>query len=83
MTKRDYEKAAEICQDWNGASPDNLVAVNGKMVPSRCVGQYIMDAYVQLFHDDSPRFDEARFRAACVPGARVNARPKRASGSCQ
>jgi hypothetical protein len=31
-------------------------------------------AFVELFSDDNPRFDAARFRRACEPGANVRAR---------
>jgi hypothetical protein len=36
-----------------------------------------MEVFVRFFADDNPRFDEARFRAACVPGANMRARPRR------
>jgi hypothetical protein len=34
-------------------------------------------AFVEFFSSDNPRFDEARFLAACVPGANVKARGKK------
>lgn len=58
MTKKDYEKAARIVQA--SMSPGN----RGTME----------QAFAELFRDDNPRFDEARFRRACVPGANVRAR---------
>lgn len=36
----------------------------------------VVEAFADFFRDDNDRFDEARFRAACVPGANVKARPK-------
>ena len=34
----------------------------------------VVGAFELRFRADNPRFDEARFRAACVPGANVKAR---------
>jgi hypothetical protein len=36
----------------------------------------LVGTFVTFFMDDNPRFDEVRFRAACVPGANVKARGK-------
>lgn len=59
MTKKDYERAARIVQEF----PRPLA---------------IIIAFVAFFREDgNPRFDEARFRAACVPGANVKARPRK------
>jgi len=58
MTKKDYENAARIVQELT-------TAVNREAATW---------AFVRLFEDDSPRFDEARFRRACEPGANVRAR---------
>ena len=59
MSKKDYERAAEIaqrCATW-------VARVD------------VVGAFVDLFREDgNPRFDEARFRRACVPGANVRAR---------
>ena len=63
MTKRDYERAATIVQHFND-----------------CGGAKYMggvDWFVELFRDDNPRFDEARFRTACEPGANVRARGRK------
>lgn len=30
-----------------------------------CHQSYIVDSFVRRFRNDNPRFDEARFRAAC------------------
>lgn len=66
MTKRDYERAARIAQQWGDSTGDEQ---------ERYV---VVNAFIELFlDDDNPRFDEARFRAACVPGADVKARPRR------
>lgn len=62
MTKKDYERAALIVQRR----------------PAYLGPDALADAFVELFTGDNPHFDEARFRAACVPGANVKARPKRA-----
>ena len=37
----------------------------------------ITNAFIELFERDNPRFDEDRFRAACIPGANVKARPRK------
>jgi hypothetical protein len=72
MTKKDYERAAGIVQDVSryddAGEPDGALAYE------------VIEAFVTFFRDDgNPRFDEARFRAACVPGANVKARPKAAT----
>ena len=68
MTKKDYERAAEIIQRWAsvaaGSSERDTVAA-------------LETCFAEFFSGDSPRFDEARFRAACAPGANVKARGKR------
>lgn len=63
MTKKDYEKAASIAQQ---VGRDDVLRV----------GQFgaVVDAFVELFVDDNDRFDEMRFRRACVPGANVRSR---------
>lgn len=61
MTKKDYERAATIAQEHR---------------PETGWPQ-IINAFVELFAGDNPRFDEARFRAACIPGANVKARPRK------
>lgn len=58
MTKKDYEAAARIVQRISNAH--DVYAVK--------------DAFAELFRNDNPKFDEARFRRACVPGANVKAR---------
>lgn len=65
MTKKDYERAATIAQAW-GRSPCCMEQ-----------GAAVEDAFVSLFEGDNPRFDEARFRRACAPGANVKAQPRK------
>ena len=61
MTKKDYERAAQVVQEWMACRAT---------VEARAV----QTAFVRFFQEDgNPRFDEARFRAACVPGANVKA----------
>lgn len=55
MTKKDYEKAARVVR----------VAFPSKT--SRVRREAVVNAFVIFFLDDSPRFDEARFRKACRP----------------
>lgn len=47
---------------------------------AQCIGrnnEVTVDAFVALFTFDNPRFNEVRFRAACVPGANVKAQPRK------
>jgi hypothetical protein len=70
MTKRDYERAAKVAQGYNAPGWGDIgdPAHHGAVV----------EAFVRLFHEDgNPRFDVARFRAACQPGANVRARPRK------
>lgn len=63
MSKKDYEKAATIAQDWTNITPSATLRMINPVV----------EAFVDLFRNE-PRFDERRFRCACVPGANVRAR---------
>ena len=62
MTKKDYERAARIVQRERGPRS------------AAC----LVSTFVEFFASDNPRFDEARFRAACVPSASVKVRPHKA-----
>lgn len=64
MSKKEYEKAARIVQR------ERITALERAILSS---------VFVEFFRDDNPRFDEARFRAACEPGANVRARTKRSA----
>lgn len=68
MTKKDYERAAWIIQRW-AASDDG----HTPHAPGDCTNDMI-SAFVEFFEGDNTRFDAARFRRACVPGANVRAR---------
>lgn len=63
MTRKDYEAAARIVQ--------TIEVLEGN---ERYVAQ---EAFARLFACDNPRFDVTRFRAACVPGANVQARGRK------
>lgn len=64
MSKKDYEKAALIVQEAeHPALRENGVA-----------REIALEAFVDFFRGDNDRFDEDRFRRACVPGANVRAR---------
>jgi hypothetical protein len=68
MHKKDYERAASIAQE---------AARDWYDVNDACANA-VIEGFVRLFKaDGNPRFDEARFRAACVPGANVKARPRK------
>ena len=66
MTKKDYERAATIVQDFAKGFAEG--SNDSRVLCAR----HILSAF---FSDDNPRFDESRFRAACIPGANVKARP--------
>jgi len=53
MTRKDYEKAADITRwEWRNGGTG---------------AQSVEDAFVTFFRGDNPRFDEKRFREACKP----------------
>jgi hypothetical protein len=63
MSKKDYERAATIAQAMSTHRDEHVFAV---------------EAFLRFFRaDGNPRFDEARFLQACVPGANVRARPRK------
>lgn len=70
MSKKDYEKAAQIAQ----GVPFEIGGVAVEGYSCRDTHEAIVEAFVELFRDDNPLFDAARFRRACVPGANVKAR---------
>lgn len=66
MTKKDYEKAAEIAQRYHGIARQSA--------KSRERWENVVNAFVSLFLGDNARFDVERFKRACVAGANVRAR---------
>ena len=61
LSKKAYEQAASIAQGYSNGTDE--------------LRSNVIQAFVALFkRDGNPRFDEARFRRACVPGANVRAR---------
>ena len=66
MSKKDYEKAALICQD--------IALEDGAHDDKHLYAPRMVNAFVEFFRNDNPRFDSDRFRRACVPGANVKAR---------
>ena len=54
MTKKDYEKAADIVMRL----PSNTKA-------TRATAETVCESFVKFFADDNPRFDASRFREAC------------------
>jgi len=66
MSKKDYEKAAEVAQRYAEDANEHSIVIG---------------AFVTLFTEDgNPRFDADRFRRACQPGANVKARNGRSNG---
>ena len=65
MSRKDYERAAEIAQFCVGDEEGETAAA---------IHASVVDSFVELFKGDNGRFDEDRFRRACVPGANVKAR---------
>jgi hypothetical protein len=59
MTKRVFEKAALVVRAWREAEiGEGPVRVAGRDL---WVSNAIEEAFVQLFQEDNPRFDRARF----------------------
>ena len=58
MTRRDYERAARIVREYREHHKSRVA--NG-------IATYWEDAYIALFEEDNPRFDQTKFRAACQP----------------
>lgn len=52
MTKKDYNKAAEIVRQDSNKNGDIF-------------SKLMEDSFVKFFRNDNPRFDETRFRQAC------------------
>jgi hypothetical protein len=52
MTKKDYQKAAEIVKQDSISNGDIF-------------SRLMEESFVKLFRNDNPRFDERRFRTAC------------------
>lgn len=67
MTKKDYEAFAESLQDLQRDCAEN----------GRVSMDDVLDVMSDVFRRDNARFDAARFRAACRPGANVKARGAR------
>lgn len=54
MTKKDYQKAAEIVHQVSYTyDGDPMIA------------KIVMESFEKLFSNDNPRFDKNRFREAC------------------
>ena len=64
MTKKDYEKAAQIVQDVGGLDYADKMTRR----------QAAIEVFTALFTGDNPRFNPDRFIRACQPGANVRAR---------
>jgi len=59
MTRRDYEKAARIVREYR--------EINIKSHTRKETAWHWENAFVALFEQDNPRFDQTKFRAACQP----------------
>ena len=66
MTKKDYNQAAAIARS---AKPITDITGDRKELVSADIvrNRVVIDAFIQLFKGDNPRFDADRFRAACQP----------------
>jgi hypothetical protein len=68
MTKKDYIKASKIVQDLYVQAFNNEPSReddDGESVYDCSKPIAVENAFVQLFTDDNPQFDEKRFRLAC------------------
>jgi hypothetical protein len=75
MSRKDYEAAAALIQTYNatpGETPEQpeTDAAEGY--------ETLVEVFSRFFAADNPRFDAARFRKACEPGANVKARGRKA-----
>lgn len=59
-TKKDYERAAKIVREFRLHNLEYAAT-------DRCA-DLIQESFVRFFQDENPRFDEKRFRAACLIG---------------
>ena len=65
MTKKVFERAALVVQAWREAEAgEPPVRVAGRTLR---VADAIEEAFVQLFKEDNPRFDKARFHRETRP----------------
>lgn len=69
MSKKDYERAATLVQSAHEIAENDT---------ERACARALVHAFVLFFSDDNPRFDAAQFERACVPGANVRARGRKA-----
>ena len=69
MTRKDYERAKK---DYERAA---TLVQRIRLGVTEAERAAVIDAFCMFFTGDNLGFDEARFRAACVPGANVKARP--------
>lgn len=68
--QRHFEAMAQMMQD-------NYPRKGDKVLTHEAYWQQIVSALVSEFARANVHFDEARFRAACMPGANVRARNSR------
>jgi len=54
MTKKDYNKAAEIVKTCRAEGTTGMITSS------------IIEAFILLFSNDNPRFDENKFQIACL-----------------
>ena len=67
MTKKNYEAAARIVQDL---SPTSVIFAHRALSTSekkaiKLQAKVVCTAFVLLFRDDNPRFDQEHFMKAC------------------
>lgn len=55
MTKKDYDKAADIARRYHGSDRFDQHAYN-----------VLVMGFIRLFSEDNPRFNEDCFRAKCI-----------------
>jgi hypothetical protein len=86
MTKKDYERAAKICQ----AAFDHFAKLAARAAEHPAARDFqrdkddaytavlaIRDAFVVFFEGDNPHFDRATFLAACTGQKRPSAASRR------
>ncbi len=63
MTKKDYVKAAKIVREVVTIANEHPLGY--ERMTGNLKAEAMMDAFIALFRDDNPNFDETKFREAC------------------
>jgi hypothetical protein len=68
ITKKIYIKAAKMVHDKRTATQDtNVIVGHSQRMLEEYAAVEIENSFIEIFRGDNPKFDEKRFRAACLP----------------